>query len=83
MFKKNSGRGKYLLVALLGAVAGGSFVALTTRAVPKAMSGMCEKMHQMMAEGKGPGCEAEGICQRMMAGKEQTSEQATCGSSEA
>ncbi len=80
MFRKNSGRGKYALAALLGAVVGGSIVALTTHAVPKALSGVCEKMHQMMTEGKGPGCEAEDLCQRLTAGKEQTREQAACES---
>ena len=50
-------RQKYVLAALLGAVAGGAIVALATKAIPRMMSrvmaGMMENMIRRMKEGGG------------------------------
>ncbi len=78
MFKKRSIRRRYLFAGLV-AVAAVGLVAVGTRAAPKLMSSMCEKMMQkMMPEMKKHGCEAEGMCKQMMASTEQTAESRTC-----
>lgn len=46
----------YLLAVTLGAIGGGVFVAVVTRAVPKMMSGM---MRNMMSEMGKAGCDPE------------------------
>ncbi len=50
MASRSSG---YVLAAALGAVGGGLFVALATRAIPRMMAGM---MQNMMAQMKASGC---------------------------
>lgn len=50
----DSDRKKYLLAASLGALGGGVFVALATRAIPRMMSGM---MRNMMAQMGEAGCD--------------------------
>ena len=44
---------KYLIAGAIGAVGGGLLVAMATRAIPKIMSGMMQKMMAMMG---GKGC---------------------------
>ncbi len=81
MFGTHSNRLGYIAVALFGAAAGGLFVALTTRAVPKLMSGMMGgMMHKMTSEMMGPAGKAGGMCERMMAGMEQSPKPAACDS---
>jgi hypothetical protein len=46
----DSDRKKYILAASLGAVGGGLFVALATRAIPRMMSGMMRNMMAQMGE---------------------------------
>lgn len=41
----------YILAAALGALGGGAIVAIATKAIPKMMSGMMQKMMARMAEG--------------------------------
>ena len=53
---------RYVLVALLGVVAGGLLVAAVTRAVPRMMAGMMAGMMQnMMAAAGEDGCEPADI----------------------
>jgi hypothetical protein len=68
-----SSKGKYMLAVLVGAAAGGAIVALSTRAVPKMMSGMMAGMAKTDGE-------AGDVCQRMMAGMGQAPEQEACHS---
>jgi hypothetical protein len=57
MGNPDSRRRGYVLAGLLGAIGGGLFVALATRAVPKVISHlMSETMQHMMSEG------GEGAC---------------------
>ena len=44
---------KYMIVGTIGAVGGGLLVAMATRAMPKVMSGMMQKMISHMG---GEGC---------------------------
>ncbi len=47
----------YALAALFGAIGGGLFVAVATRAIPKLVTGMMTGMMQsMMAQMKAGGC---------------------------
>ena len=47
----------YLLAAALGAIAGGIFVALATKAIPKVMSqAMAGMMQRMMSQERANGC---------------------------
>ncbi len=75
-----SSRGRYVLVALIGAAVGGVTVALSTQAVPRLMSKMEDTCKQMMAGMNACGGEAEGKCQQMAAEKEQASNPAACHS---
>ncbi len=81
MMNSQSSRGKFVLAALIGAAAGGAIVALSTRAVPRMMSGMMAKCEGMMAGMAKADGEAGTMCQRMMTGMGQSPEHATCGSS--
>ena len=54
----DSDRKKYLLAASLGALGGGVFVALATRAIPRMMSQMISgMMRNMMAQMGEAGCD--------------------------
>ncbi len=44
---------KYMIVAVIGAVGGGVLIAMATRAMPRMMSGMMQKMMTHMG---GEGC---------------------------
>lgn len=58
MEKFDPDRKKYLLAASLGAVGGGLFVALATRAIPRMMSQMMSgMMRNMMAQMGEAGCD--------------------------
>ncbi len=78
---RQSSKGKYVLAALAGAAAGGAIVALSTRAVPKMMSGMMAKCEAMMAGMAKANGEAGSMCQCMTAGTGKGSEDASCGAS--
>ena len=72
MSSPNTERGRYLVVLILGAVAGGLIVAVATKAIPKIMSGLMEQMMSEMPQKMRAYMQAEGIdpaemCQRMMA----------------
>ena len=45
-----SRRGGYLLAAIIGALAGGAFVALATRALPRMMAQMMQNMMAGMGQ---------------------------------
>ncbi len=76
-----SGRGKYVLAALVGAAAGGAIIALSSRAIPQMLSTMMAKCEGMMAGMAKADAAAESMCQRMEAGVEPASEHATGGAS--
>jgi hypothetical protein len=48
---ESHGIGRYLLVAVLGAIAGGLVVSVATRAVPDMMGGMMRNLMAQMGEG--------------------------------
>ena len=50
MHDTTSNSRKYVLAVTLGAIAGGLIVAYATRAMPKMMSGMMQKMMGHLAE---------------------------------
>ena len=56
MIYKDSPNRAYVLVALLGAIGGGLFVALATQAIPRMMAAM---MRNMFAQMKASGCNPE------------------------
>ena len=56
MIYKDSPNREYVLVALLGAIGGGLFVALATKAIPKMMAAM---MRNMFAQMKATSCNPE------------------------
>ncbi len=50
----------YLLAGVMGAVGGGLFVAIATKAIPKIISGMMEQMMpRMIKQMKESGCSPE------------------------
>lgn len=62
----------YAIVALVGAVAGGLAVVMTTSLIPKVMERMMDKMmaefpRRMMARMQAEGRDPMEMCQRMMA----------------
>ncbi len=63
---------KYMIVGAIGAVGGGLLVAMVTRAMPKMMSGMMQKMMSMMG---GEGCSPAEMCQKMMGASEKPESQ--------
>ena len=78
MVKTKSGRGRYVLAAVLAAMAGGCAVALAPRVVPKAMSAMCARMHAMQSELSGADCSMSDMCQCMPGNMEQAARRASC-----
>ena len=74
MGRINIPRKGYILAVLLGALGGGIFILLITRAIPKMMSRIMSGMMQnMMAQMKKDGSDPAEMCKQMMAkfGKEQ------------
>ena len=60
---------RYVLVAILGAIGGGLFVAIATKAIPKIMSQiMFGMMQNMMGQMRKSGVNPSEMCEKMMKG---------------